>query len=236
MSGPWEDWDHVLKIDPDKELPEGVTFEDVCTSGTDAIEVGGTTGMTERNMQEVVSACGEYDIPIFQEPSNPAVVVDNDGLDGYLIPTVFNAGDPFWITGAHKEWARIDDIDWGRTWTEAYVVLNPDSAVAQYTEADCDLSADEVAGYAAVAERLFGQEIVYIEYSGTLGDGDIVQAATDALDDSTLFYGGGIHDYDSAYQMAAHADVVVVGDLLHDEGVDAVEATVRGAKDAHADA
>ncbi|MFB6071006.1 MAG: phosphoglycerol geranylgeranyltransferase [Halanaeroarchaeum sp.] len=234
MSGPWADWDHVLKIDPDKDLPDGVTYEDVCTSGTDAIEVGGTTGMTEENMQEVVAACGRYDVPIYQEPSNPAVVVDNPDLDGYLIPTVFNAGDPFWITGAHKEWARIDDVDWERTWTEAYVVLNPDSAVAQYTEADCDLSPDEVAGYAAVAERLFGQEIVYVEYSGTLGDTDHVQAATDALDEGTLFYGGGIHDYDSAYEMAAHADVVVVGDLLHDEGVEAVEETVNGAKDAHA--
>ena len=60
-------------------------------------------------------------------------------------------------------------------------------------------------------------------------------AAHDALDDATLFYGGGIHDYDSAYEMARHADTVVVGDLLHDEGVDAVRETVEGAADAHAD-
>jgi phosphoglycerol geranylgeranyltransferase len=30
--------------------------------------------------------------------------------------------------------------------------------------------------------------------------------------------------------MGRHADVVVVGDLVHDEGVDAVEETVRGAR------
>ncbi|MGM0399339.1 MAG: phosphoglycerol geranylgeranyltransferase [Halobacteriota archaeon] len=233
MSGPWDDWDHVLKVDPDKDLPDGVTFEDVCTSGTDAIEIGGTTGMTEENMQAVVEACGTYDIPLYQEPSNPAVVIEDEGLDGYLIPSVFNAGDPFWITGAHKEWARIDDVEWDKTWTEAYIVLNPDASVASYTEADCDLTPEEVAGYAAVAERLFGQEIVYVEYSGTLGDTEIVQAAGDAIDSATLFYGGGIHDYDSAYEMAEHSDVVVVGNLLHDEGIDAVEETVRGAKDAH---
>ena len=232
MSGPWDDWDHVLKVDPDKDLPDGVTFEDVCTSGTDAIEIGGTTGMTETNMQAVVDACGRFDIPIYQEPSNPAVVVDGNDLDGYLIPSVFNAGDPFWITGAHKEWARIDSIDYDRTWTEAYIVLNPDASVAKYTEADCDLSADEVAGYAEVAERLFGQEIIYVEYSGMLGDPAKVEAAAEALDDAALFYGGGIRDYDSAYEMGQYADVIVVGDLLHDEGVEAVEETVRGAKDA----
>jgi phosphoglycerol geranylgeranyltransferase len=89
-----------------------------------------------------------------------------------------------------------------------------------------------VAAYAEIAERMFGQEIVYIEYSGTFGDAEKVAAAQDALDDATLFYGGGIHDYDSAYQMAKHADVVVVGDLVHDEGVDAVVETVEGARDA----
>ncbi|MFW6004616.1 MAG: phosphoglycerol geranylgeranyltransferase [Halodesulfurarchaeum sp.] len=232
MSGPWTQWDHVLKLDPDKDLAEGDTFADVCTSGTDAVEIGGTTGMTEEKMERVVSACREYDIPLYQEPSNPGVVIEDPGLDGYLIPTVFNAGDPFWITGAHKEWARIDEIDWDRTYTEAYVVLNPDASVAAYTEANCDLEDEEVAAYGAIAERLFGQDIVYLEYSGMLGDPETVQTAAEALEESTLFYGGGVRDYESAKTMGAVADVVVVGDLVHEAGVAAVEETVRGAKDA----
>ncbi len=236
MTAPWEDWDHILKVDPDKDLVEGESYADVCQTGTDALEIGGTTGMTSENISEVVEACARYDVPLYQEPSNPAVVIDDDALDGYLIPTVFNAGDPFWITGAHKEWVRVaDGMDWDRTHTEAYIVLNPDSAVAEYTDADCDLSPDEVASYAQVAERMFGQEIVYVEYSGTFGDPDTVAAASDRLKESTLFYGGGIHDYDTAYEMGANADVIVVGDLLHDEGVDAVRETVEGVRDAHAE-
>ena len=187
-------------------------------------------------MQRVVDACAEYDVPLYQEPSNPGVVVDDDALDGYLIPTVFNAKDAFWITGAHKEWVRIENgMDWDRTHTEAYIVLNPDASVAQLTEADCDLAVDDVASYAAVAERMFGQEIIYVEYSGTYGDTEKVGAAHDALDESTLFYGGGISDYDAAYEMGRHTDVIVVGDLLHDEGVDAVRETVEGARDAMAE-
>ncbi|MFC6836564.1 phosphoglycerol geranylgeranyltransferase [Halomarina ordinaria] len=229
----WADWDHIVKVDPDKTLPEGVTYEDVCATGTDAIAVGGTMGVTEEKMARVVDACATYDVPVYIEPSGTSVVVHDDGLDGYLIPVVFNAGDVAWITGAHKEWARLDhDIDWDRTFTEAYIVLNEDSSVATYTEADCDLDPDAVAAYATVAERMFGQDIVYIEYSGTLGDTAHVAAAHDALDEATLFYGGGVHDYDSAHTMGQHADVVVVGDLVHDEGIDAVEATVRGVRDA----
>jgi len=233
MAGDWTEWDHVVKVDPDKDLVEGETFSDVAATGTDAIAIGGTTGMTPGKMADVIAACGQYDVPVYQEPSSPGVVVDDDALEGYLIPTVFNAGDAFWVTGAHKEWVRADDVlDWSRTATEAYVVLNPDSAVARYTEADCDQSPEDVAAYAAVAERLFGQPIVYLEYSGTLGDPETVAAGADALREATLFYGGGIGDYDSAREMATHADVVVVGDLVHDEGCDAVRETVEGARDA----
>ncbi|WP_224269967.1 phosphoglycerol geranylgeranyltransferase [Haloprofundus salinisoli] len=236
MTLPWESWDHILKIDPDKELVDGETFADACETGTDAIEIGGTLDITTEKMQRVVDACAEYDVPLYQEPSNPAVVVDDDALDGYLIPTVFNASDSFWVTGAHKEWVRIENgLDWGRTHTEAYIVLNPEASVAQLTDADCDQSTDDVAAWAAVAEKMFGQDIVYVEYSGMYGDTEKVQAAQDALDDSTLFYGGGIRSYDAAYEMGQYADVIVVGDLLHDEGVDAVRETVEGVKDAHAE-
>ncbi|MFP9062123.1 phosphoglycerol geranylgeranyltransferase [Natrialbaceae archaeon A-chndr2] len=233
MTAPWDDWNHILKLDPDKELPDGVTYGDLCATGTDAIEVGGTMGMTEENMTAVIEACAEHDVPLYQEPSNPSVVVDNAALEGYLIPTVFNAGSPFWITGAHKEWVRLEgSLEWDRTYMEAYIVMNPEADVATLTEADCDLGADDVASYATIAEKMFGQEIVYVEYSGTYGDPQIVEAASGALEDSTLFYGGGIHDYESAYTMAEHADVIVVGNLAHDAGVDAVRETVKAANDA----
>jgi phosphoglycerol geranylgeranyltransferase len=235
MQRPWADWDHILKIDPDKELVDGENFEDVVTCGTDAIEVGGTTGVTDEKMRDVVDACAAYDVPLYVEPSNLTNVVHRDGVDGYLVPTVLNAGDPAWITGIHKEWVRLDDdIDWSRTFTEGYVVLNPDSAAAVLTEANCDLTTEGVAAYAEVAEHMLGQEILYVEYSGTFGDPEKVQAAAEALDEATLFYGGGIHDYESANTMAQYADTVVVGDLVHDHGVDAVRETVEGAKDATA--
>ncbi|WP_255197357.1 phosphoglycerol geranylgeranyltransferase [Halorarius litoreus] len=234
---PWADWDHMVKIDPDKTLVEGETFDDVCATGTDAIEIGGTLDITEKNMREVVkpcaAACADHGVACYIEPSHAGAVVHTEGLDGYLVPIVFNAGDVAWITGAHKTWAKTDaNIDWDRTFTEAYIVMNPDASVAEYTQADCNLDAADVAAYAEVAERMFGQKIVYVEYSGTLGDPEVVAAAADRLDEASLFYGGGVGDYDAAYQMGQYADTVIVGDLVHDEGVDAVRETVEGARDA----
>jgi len=234
MHSPWADWDHVLKVDPDKDLVGDETFDDVCETGTDAIEIGGTLDVTSDKMRRVIDACRTHDVPLYQEPSNPAVVVEDDALDGYLVPVVLNAGDVAWITGAHKEWVRIDDVDWARTATEAYIVLNPEASVAELTDADCEQTADDVAAYAEVAERMLGQDVVYVEYSGTLGDPEKVAAAYDALEEATLFYGGGIHDYDDAYLMGQRSDVVVVGDLLHEEGCEAVRETVEGARDGKA--
>lgn len=234
MTGPWTDWDHVLKVDPDKPLAGDETFAEVCQTGTDAIEIGGTLDITTEKMQRVIDACARYDVPLYQEPSNPAVVVDSPALDGYLIPTVFNADSSFWVTGAHKEWVRIDGpLDWSRTITEAYIVLNPDASVAKLTDADTNQTADDVHSFAAVAEKMFGQEIVYIEYSGMFGDPNKVEAASDALNQATLFYGGGISGYETAYEMGQVADTIVVGDLLHEEGVSAIRETVAGVKDAH---
>jgi phosphoglycerol geranylgeranyltransferase len=233
MAEPWAEWDHVVKVDPDKTLAEGESFADVCRTGTDAIEIGGTTGVTVEKISAVIDSCAAHDVPVYIEPGIDATVVHSEHLAGYLIPVVFNAGEVSWITGAHKEWVRLDgEIDWEQTYTEAYIVLNADSSVATYTQADCDLDGEEVAAYATIAERMFGQPIVYVEYSGTYGDPEVVGAAREALDTATLFYGGGIADYESAYEMGARADTVVVGDLVHDAGVEAVRETVRGAKDA----
>ena len=230
MTHPWTSWDHVLKIDPDKELVAGDTFEDVCETGTDALMIGGTTGITEEKMGRVLDACATYDVPLYLEPNAPEVAISDERLAGYLIPTVFNTGNPFFLVGAHMDWIRMSDgLPWEDITTQAYIVLNPDSAAATYTEAETDLDIEQVAAYATAADRLFGQEIVYIEYSGMYGDRTLVEAATDAVDDATVFYGGGISDYESAANMAAVADVVIVGDLVHDEGVEAVRETVEGA-------
>ena len=105
----------------------------------------------------------------------------------------------------------------------------------RYTQADCDLDIDDVVAYAELAEQILGQKIVYLEYSGTLGDPAVVAAVHDALSSAQLFYGGGIHDYNSAYEMASVADTVIVGDVLHDAGIEVVEETVRGTRDAKHD-
>lgn len=45
------EWKHVFKLDPNKDLPDE-QLEILCESGTDAVIIGGSDGVTEDN------ACG----------------------------------------------------------------------------------------------------------------------------------------------------------------------------------
>ncbi|RBI60304.1 geranylgeranylglyceryl/heptaprenylglyceryl phosphate synthase [halophilic archaeon] len=232
MAGVWAQWDHVTKVDPDKTLRDGDTYAGIADTGTDALIIGGTTNVTEARVYPILDALSSTEIPIFVEPTYRPTQFQTKPLSGYLIPIVLNADDTMWIISAHHEWARSSDLEWDYVQPEAYIVLNPASSVAAYTQANCELNSDDIVAYAELAEQILGQEIVYLEYSGTLGDPSVVAAVRDVLSSAQLFYGGGIHDYDSAYKMASVADTVIVGDLLHDAGIEAVEDTVHGAKDA----
>ncbi|MFW5929036.1 MAG: heptaprenylglyceryl phosphate synthase [Halobacteriota archaeon] len=223
-----QDWRHVTKLDPDREI-DVEDVEAVCRSGTDAVVVGGTRGVTEDKARRLLDAVVENDVDVALEPSDPTAVVGDETL---LVPTVLNADSPTWIVGMHKEWARLSDVDWSRVYGEAYVVLNPESDVGRVTGARTDLAPDDVAAYAEVATRYMELPVFYVEYSGTYGDPAVVEAASRVVTDSLLFYGGGVTDYERAREMAAHADVVVVGNAVYEQGVDALEDTVRGVRDA----
>jgi phosphoglycerol geranylgeranyltransferase len=84
----------------------------------------------------------------------------------------------------------------------------------------------EVAAFVSVADRYFRFPIVYIEYSGTYGNPAIVKAASDAIDQSILYYGGGINSAARAAEMGRYADTIVVGNAVYDQGASVLKATV----------
>lgn len=221
-------WSHVTKVDPDKGMSEEKAH-DVAESGTDAVVVGGTQGVTRDKVLSVLSSI-EADVPVVVEPSNPASAVGAG--DGLLVPTVLNADAVDWVVGIHKEWARSNEVDWSNVVGEGYIVMNPESAVGRLTGADTSLEPEEAAAYAEVADGLFDLPVVYVEYSGAFGDMEVVGAVNDAVEDTTVFYGGGVDGYERAKEAAAHTDCVVVGDAVHDEGVGALRETVQGVRDA----
>jgi phosphoglycerol geranylgeranyltransferase len=222
----WKDWVHVTKLDPDKQLKPG-DVDAIAASGTDALMLSGTLNVTGENLAMLQKQVKVYDLPLVMEPASPDAVL-MQGIDYVFVPSVINTTDVAWIVGKHQVWVRQQQakIPWEYIVPEAYIVLNPDSSVGKVTKAVCDLKADEVAAYVTVADRYFHFPIVYIEYSGTYGNPAVVKAASKAINNSILYYGGGINSPEKAAEMSKYADTIVVGNAIYDRGAAVLKATV----------
>ena len=210
---PWKNWKHVTKLDPDKYL----SLEDLETlvgSGTDAFMISGTQNITNTNVGQLISLLKDFKIPKILEPVTPDAVLDGD-VDYIFVPLVLNAGDLKWIVGKHKDWIQNHKIKWEKVIPEAYIVMNPESAVAKLTKSKTDLTPDEIIAYAQYAEKYLRLPIVYMEYSGTYGDPILVKRLRESLTEASLFYGGGIDSQVTAAEMLRYADVIVVGNVVY---------------------
>ncbi|APO47912.1 geranylgeranylglyceryl/heptaprenylglyceryl phosphate synthase [Paenibacillus xylanexedens] len=215
-------WRHVFKLDPDREITDE-ELDLVCMSGTDAIIVGGSSGITYDNTVDLMSRVRRYELPCVFEVSDLEAVVP--GFDGYLIPMVLNATDSKWMIGHHQQAIERYGylIPWDLLIAEGYIVLNANSTVARLTGADTDLTTGAAVAYAQAAERLLNLPIVYMEYSGTFGDMELVGETHRQLERAHLIYGGGIDDSEKAAQAAQVADTVVVGNIVYSDLTKALE-------------
>ncbi|CAN7574274.1 heptaprenylglyceryl phosphate synthase [Rossellomorea sp. LjRoot5] len=223
-----QEWRHVFKLDPNKTIDDG-DLEAVCESGTDAIIVGGTDGVTLEKVLDLMARVRRYTVPCILEVSNLESITP--GFDLYFIPMVMNSQNMNWVTGLHhqavKEYGEI--MNWDEILVEGYCILNRDCKAAKVTEANTDISSEDAAAYAMMAERMFNLPIFYLEYSGTYGDVETVKEVRDSLENTTLFYGGGIETREQAKEMAAVSDVVVVGNAVYDNLKEALK-TVKAVK------
>ena len=224
----FREWKHVFKLDPNKEISDEA-LEKLCESGTDAILVGGTDGVTLENVLDLMARIRRYTLPCVLEVSNLESITP--GFDLYFIPSVLNSRNPDWILGLHKEAIKEYGhmINWEEMHVEGYCIMNPECKAAQLTEANTDLSEDDAASYALMAEKMFNLPIFYLEYSGKYGDPALVRAVKDTLMETKLFYGGGINSVARAEEMSELADCIIVGNYIYEDLAAALK-TVDAAK------
>ncbi len=221
-------WRHVFKLDPAKEISDE-DLEKICESGTDAILVGGSDNVTLDNVLDMLVRVRRFSVEVALEVSTVESITP--GYDYFFIPSVLNSRDVKWVSGLHHEAIKEygDIMNWDEIVAEGYCVLNADCKVAQLTNAKTELTEEDVVAYARMAEKYFKLPIFYVEYSGTYGDVSTVRAAKEVLEQTKLFYGGGIATKEQAEEMAAVADTIIVGNIIYDDLKEALK-TVEAVK------
>lgn len=214
MSYPFTAWRHVFKLDPDREIGDEALGA-VCASGTDAVLVGGSSGVTFNNTVELLSRIRRFEVDCALEVSGADAAAP--GFDYYFIPLVLNTASIDWLSG--KQTAALAEygpfIPWERTAAEGYIILNPDAEAARVARAVAPLGERDVLAHAAMADRLMRLPIVYLEYSGRFGDMELLRRVGSELTGARLFYGGGIDGAEKAAQAAAAAHTVIVGNVVY---------------------
>lgn len=224
----YKEWRHIFKLDPAKEI-SAEALERVCESGTDAIIIGGSDGVTLDNVIDLLMRIRRYAVPVALEVSTIDSITP--GFDFYFIPSVLNSSNTSWVKDLHhkatKEFGAV--MNWDEIIPEGYCILNPNCKAATLTEAKTVESLDDIIAYAQMVEHMFKFPIFYMEYSGMYGDVQTVSKVRAELQQTQLFYGGGIKTEEQAREMAAHAHTIIVGNQVYENLNEALK-TVKAVK------
>lgn len=224
----YKEWRHIFKLDPAKEI-DADALEKICESGTDAIIIGGSDGVTLDNVIDLLMRIRRYAVPVALEVSTIESVTP--GFDFYFIPSVLNSTETKWVKDLHheatKEYGEV--MNWDEIIPEGYCILNSDCKAAKLTNAKPVETSEEIIAYAQMVEHMFKFPIFYMEYSGKYGDIEMVKRVKSNLVNTRLFYGGGIQNEEQAKEMAAQADTIIVGNRVYENLEDALK-TVKAVK------
>jgi phosphoglycerol geranylgeranyltransferase len=215
---------HLTLIDPDKSPGEraAVVARAAVAEGSDAIMLGGSTGISPEGMASAARAVkAAVPVPTIIFPEGPTSL--SSEADAIYFMSLMNSRNLEYVVRAQARAAPyirrlgLEPISLG------YIVVAPGMRVGEVGAVDA-LPRDDLAGaqgYALAAEY-FGMELVYLEAgSGAPSPvpGEMVRAVRSVLS-VPLIVGGGIRTgRDAAALLAAGAQMLVTGSVTEEEGI-----------------
>ena len=227
---------HVALIDPDKQPAEaaGEIAERMKNAGTDAVFIGGSTGVTSENLASTAKAIKERSgLPVIHFPGGPDAL--SREVDCILYMCMMNSEKLDNVIGYQVMAAPyikklgIEAVSMG------YVIVEPGMKVGEVGKAKV-VKREEVdlaVAYGLAAE-MYGMSFFYLE-AGSGADRpvppEMIRAVKSAIR-IPLIVGGGIRTPEAAAAAReAGADIIVTGTLLErcDDG-EYLGSVVRAAK------
>lgn len=215
---------HFTLIDPDKQSPaEAGLRAKVCEEyGTNAIMVGGTTGVSRENVYKTVDAIKRnVKLPVILFPNSAEAISKNADYTFFMY--LLNALDPKYRGGEQakgsvliKKW-NINPISMG------YIIINTSktpTTVEKRIELDkIKINDIEKAVSYAVETETYGMSCLYLE-AGSGAEKPVSNEMISAIREEInipIIVGGGINDSRTAREKVySGADIIVNGTLAED--------------------
>ena len=227
---------HMTLLDPAKQSPERAAEMATIAAemGTDAIMVGGSTGVTGENLDATILAIKEkVSLPVIYFPSGAHAL--SQYADAMYFMSMLNSISVNHIIGEQVKGAPIIKKLGVPTLSMGYIIIEPGMKVGEVGNAKLIPRNDlKTAAAFALAAEYLGMELVYLE-AGSGAPEPVPSEMITAVKKSIsvpLLIGGGIRDAKTAERVRlAGADIVVTGTVVENgEMGDDLKKLIRAAK------
>lgn len=213
---------HFSLLDPDKQKPKvaGEIARAVEEAGSSAIMVGGSTLVSQKQVDETVKAIkNQTKLPVILFPSGAKFL--SKYADAVFFMSLLNSRNLGYVIREHVKGAPFVKHSGIEPISMGYVIVEPGMTAGRIGEVDL-VKKDDVetaVGY-ALASQYLGMDFFYLEAgsgSPTTVSNEMITAVKKNID-IPLIVGGGIRDAKTAREKTkAGADVVVTGTKLEEE-------------------
>lgn len=229
---------HFSLIDPDKTKPDQASklaklLEEM---GTDAILVGGSIGVCEEELDEVVRRVKEnVSIPVILFPGNVSGI--SRYADAILFMTLMNSTNPYFITRAQLLGAAVVRKYNLEAIPTGYIIVGAGGAAGYIGYAQgVPPERPEIGALYVLTAKYMGMRFAYLE-AGSGAPSPVppamIRLAREYVGrNEIIMVGGGIRRVDDVKRaVSAGADIVVTGTLI-EEDVHAVGNLVKAVREA----
>ncbi len=223
-------------LDPDKQsATEAARLAGTAErAGSDAIMIGGSTGVTQEKVDRTVLAIkAAVHVPTILFPASAGNLSRH--ADALYFMSLLNSRDPQLIVGEQRRAAPLVKRWKLETIPMAYLIVEPGMRAGEVGHAEpIPRTKPEIAVEYALAAQLFGMKLVYLEAgSGAPAPppAGMIGAVKGAIS-IPLVVGGGIRSAEAARGVArAGADIVVTGTVVEEtQGAEELERIIQAVK------
>lgn len=218
---------HMSLLDPDKQsAEEAAELAQMCKdAGTDAIMIGGSTGISNENLDETAERIkSKTGLPVIYFPAGPHALASK--ADAMFYMSLVNSTDLKWVIRAQAMASLAVKKIGIETISMGYIIVEPGMKVGEVGQAE-PVKRDDLKGAMswALGCELMGMSLVYLE-AGSGADRPVppeMISAVKGVLSVPLIVGGGIRTPEAAKAARdAGADIIVTGTFVercHDPGM-----------------